>query len=125
MFGLPFRVRVRRSDIRMELRVKPLLLHVEKEPIECLNASCKRFSRCVQSGVDPRAEPRTCWRDFISRHAWERDEIPPPPPPKKSRRTPRPNAMVSWMMGHMHKQHVCTKTHKRKQALLHFLHKSC
>ncbi|TWW59881.1 hypothetical protein D4764_06G0014110 [Takifugu flavidus] len=52
--GLSLRDRVRSSDIREELEVEPLLL------------------RTCPTGRRPHGRPRTRWRDYISRLAWER-----------------------------------------------------
>ncbi|TWW71715.1 hypothetical protein D4764_16G0002120 [Takifugu flavidus] len=53
--GLSLRDRVRSSDIREELGVESVLLHIEERP---------------------RGQPRTRWRDYISRLAWERLGVP-------------------------------------------------
>ncbi|TWW73214.1 hypothetical protein D4764_15G0006080 [Takifugu flavidus] len=64
--GLSLRDRVRSSDIREELGVEPLLLHIER----------KVFRTCP-TGRRPRGRPRTKWRDYISHLAWERLGVPP------------------------------------------------
>ncbi|TWW54837.1 hypothetical protein D4764_0216900 [Takifugu flavidus] len=63
--GLSLRDRVRSSDIREELGVEPLLLHIER----------KVFRTCP-TGRRPRGRPRTKWRDYISHLAWERLGFP-------------------------------------------------
>ncbi|TWW62329.1 R2 Retrovirus-related Pol polyprotein from type I retrotransposable element [Takifugu flavidus] len=62
--GLSLRDRVRSSDIREGLRVEPLLLHIERSVPD-------------MSGRRPHGRPRTRWRDYISRLAWERLGVPP------------------------------------------------
>ncbi|TWW73168.1 hypothetical protein D4764_15G0005620 [Takifugu flavidus] len=64
--GLSLRDRVRSSDIREELGVEPLLLHIER----------KVFWTCP-TGRRPRGRPRTKWRDYISHLASERLGVPP------------------------------------------------
>ncbi|TWW71551.1 hypothetical protein D4764_16G0000480 [Takifugu flavidus] len=60
MAGLSLRDRVKSSAIREEPGVEPLLLQVERSQMR-----------------RPPGRPRTRWRDYVSRLAWERLGIPP------------------------------------------------
>ncbi|KAI3356330.1 hypothetical protein L3Q82_017556, partial [Scortum barcoo] len=85
--GRSLRDRVRSSVIREELGVEPLLLHIERSQLRWLGHLFRmppgRLPREVfQACVPPREEapsgrPRTRWRDYVSRLAWERLGIPP------------------------------------------------
>ncbi|XP_061892442.1 uncharacterized protein LOC133642332 [Entelurus aequoreus] len=65
--GLSLRDRVRSSVIRKELKVKPLLLHMERSqmvrmPPERLP---KEVFRARPTGRRPRGRPRTRWEDYV------------------------------------------------------------
>ena len=83
--GLSLRDRVRSSDIRERLRVEPLLLRVERSQLRWFGHLVRmppgrlpgEVFRARPSGRRPRGRPRTRWRDYISRLAWERLGIPP------------------------------------------------
>ncbi|TWW63647.1 hypothetical protein D4764_03G0006550 [Takifugu flavidus] len=83
--GLSLRDRVRSSDIREGLGVEPLLLHIERSQLGWLGHVAKMPSgrlplevfRTCPTGRRPRGQPRTRWRDYISRLAWERLGVSP------------------------------------------------
>ncbi|TWW62742.1 hypothetical protein D4764_04G0013890 [Takifugu flavidus] len=76
--GLSLRDRVRSSDIREELAVEPLLLHIERSQLGWLGHLARMPSgRLPLEVFRPRGRPRTRWRDYISRLAWERLGVPP------------------------------------------------
>ncbi|KAI3377380.1 hypothetical protein L3Q82_008570, partial [Scortum barcoo] len=85
--GRSLRDRVRSSVTREELGVEPLLLRIERSqlrwlghlfPAGCpLDASLGRCSRHVPPGGGLRGRPRTRWRNYVSRLAWERLRGPP------------------------------------------------
>ncbi|TWW74383.1 hypothetical protein D4764_14G0003860, partial [Takifugu flavidus] len=74
----------RSSDIQEELRVEPLLLHIERSQLGWLRHLARMPSGCLPlevfrtcpTGRRPRGRPRTRWRDYISRLAWERLGVP-------------------------------------------------
>ena len=82
--GLTLRDRVRSTDIREELGVEPLLLHVERSQLRwfghLIRMSPGRLPlevfRARPTGRRPRGRPRARWRDYISLLAWERLGIP-------------------------------------------------
>ncbi|TWW67219.1 hypothetical protein D4764_02G0002600 [Takifugu flavidus] len=83
--GLSLRDRVRSFDIREGLGVEPLLLHLERSQLGWLGHLARMpsgrlplevFWTCP-TGRRPRGQPRTRWRDYISRLAWERLGVPP------------------------------------------------
>ncbi|TWW62327.1 R2DM Retrovirus-related Pol polyprotein from type II retrotransposable element [Takifugu flavidus] len=82
--GLSLRDRVRSSDIREGLGVEPLLLHIERSQLGSLGHLARMPSGCLPlevfltcpTGRRPRGWPRTRWRDYISRLAWERVGFP-------------------------------------------------
>ncbi|CAM4603447.1 unnamed protein product [Leuciscus chuanchicus] len=83
--GRSLRDRVRSSVTREELRVEPLLLHIERGQLRWLGhlfrmppgrLPGKVFQACP-TGRRPRGRPRTRWRDYVSRLAWERLSVPP------------------------------------------------
>ena len=82
--GLCLRDRVRSSVIREELGVDPLLLRVERSQMRWLGHLVRmppgrlpgEVFRAHPTGRRPRGRPRTRWRDFVSRLAWERLGIP-------------------------------------------------
>ncbi|KAK7939602.1 hypothetical protein WMY93_002928 [Mugilogobius chulae] len=83
--GRSLRDRVRSSVTREELGVEPLLLHVERSQLRWLGHLFRLtpgrlpgevFRACL-TGRRPRGRPRTRWRDYVSRLAWERLGIPP------------------------------------------------
>ncbi|XP_061769811.1 uncharacterized protein LOC133560842 [Nerophis ophidion] len=78
--GLSFRDRMRCSAIRGELKVKPLLLHIDRSqtrwfghlvriPPECLP---REVFRARLTGRRPPGRPMTRWEDYVSQLAWER-----------------------------------------------------
>ncbi|KAL7857954.1 hypothetical protein AOLI_G00180560 [Acnodon oligacanthus] len=76
--------RVRSSAIREELRVEPLSLHVERSQlrwfVHLIQMPPGRHPVGVHearpTGTRPRGRPRTHWRDYISKLAWERLGVP-------------------------------------------------
>jgi len=74
--GLSLRDRVRRSDIRRELGVEPLFLHVGRSQLRWFGCLPLEVFRACPTGRKPRGRPRTRWGDYISRPAWERLGIP-------------------------------------------------
>ncbi|TWW57994.1 hypothetical protein D4764_07G0007130 [Takifugu flavidus] len=82
---LSLRDRVRSSDIREELGVEPLLLHIERSQLGWLGHLARMSSGRLPLEVfqicptrrRPRGRPRTRWRDYIPRLAWERLGVPP------------------------------------------------
>ncbi|TWW77246.1 hypothetical protein D4764_12G0006360 [Takifugu flavidus] len=83
--GLSLRDRVRSSDIREGLGVELLLLHIERDQLGWLwhlaRMPSGRLSsevlRTCPTGRRPCGRPRTRWRDYISRRAWDRLGVPP------------------------------------------------
>ncbi|TWW76581.1 hypothetical protein D4764_13G0012430 [Takifugu flavidus] len=83
--GLSLRDRVRSSAIREELGVELLLLRVERSQMRCLGHLVRMppgrlpgaVFRVCPSGRRPPGRPRTRWRDYVFRPAWERLGIPP------------------------------------------------
>ena len=83
--GRSLRDRVRSSVTREELRVEPLLLHVERNQLRWLGHLFRmppgrlpvEVFRARPTGRRPRGRPRTRWRDYVSRLAWERLGVPP------------------------------------------------
>ncbi|KAK0154371.1 putative uncharacterized transposon-derived protein F52C9.6 [Merluccius polli] len=82
--GLSLRDRVRSSVIREELGVDPLLLRVERSQMRWLGHLDRmppgrlpgEVFRARPTVRRPRGRPRTRWRDYVSRLAWERFGIP-------------------------------------------------
>ena len=82
--GLSLRDKVRSSDIRRELGVEPLLLHIERSPLKWFGHLTRmppgrlplEVFRARPTGRRPRGRPRNRWRDYISLLAWERLGIP-------------------------------------------------
>ncbi|KAI3366014.1 hypothetical protein L3Q82_009842 [Scortum barcoo] len=83
--GRSLRDRVRSSVIREELGVEPLLLRIERSQLRWLGHLFRMppgrlprevFQACP-TGRRPRGRPRTRWRDYVSRLAWERLGVPP------------------------------------------------
>ncbi|KAK3525927.1 hypothetical protein QTP70_010995 [Hemibagrus guttatus] len=83
--GHSLRDRVRSSVTREELGVEPLLLHIERGQLRWLGHLFRMppghlpgevFCACP-TGKRPRGRPRTCWRDYVFRLAWERLGVPP------------------------------------------------
>ncbi|TWW73562.1 hypothetical protein D4764_15G0009560 [Takifugu flavidus] len=76
---------VRSSAIREELGVEPLLLRVERSQMRWLGHLVRmppgrlpgEVFRACPSGRRPPGRPRTRWKDYVSRLAWERLGIPP------------------------------------------------
>ena len=80
--GLTLRDGVRSSVIREGLGVEPLLLCIEMRWLgHLLRMPPGRFPgevfRARPTGRRPRGRPRTRWRDYVSRLAWERLGVPP------------------------------------------------
>ncbi|KAK3508365.1 hypothetical protein QTP70_022939 [Hemibagrus guttatus] len=83
--GRSLRDRVRSSVTREELGVEPLLLHIERGQLRWLGHLFRMPPGCLPgevfracpTGKRPRGRPRTCWRDYVSRLAWERLGVPP------------------------------------------------
>ena len=85
MSGLSLRDRVRSSVIREGLGVEPLLLRIERSQMRWLGHLVRmppgrlpgEVFRARPTGRRPRGRPRTRWRDYVSRLAWERLGVPP------------------------------------------------
>ncbi|KAK3550782.1 hypothetical protein QTP70_004917 [Hemibagrus guttatus] len=83
--GRSLRDRVRSSVTREELGVEPLLLHIERGQLRWLGHLFRmppgRFPggvfRACPTGKRPQGKPRTRWRDYVSRLAWEHLGVPP------------------------------------------------
>ncbi|KAK3568242.1 hypothetical protein QTP86_002009 [Hemibagrus guttatus] len=83
--GRSLRDRVRSSVTREELGVEPLLLHIERGQLRWLGHLFRmppgrlpgEVFRACPTGKRPRGRPRTRWRDYVSRLAWERLGVPP------------------------------------------------
>uniref|UniRef100_A0A672GTN4 Reverse transcriptase domain-containing protein n=4 Tax=Salarias fasciatus TaxID=181472 RepID=A0A672GTN4_SALFA len=83
--GRSLRDRVRSSVTREELGVEPLLLHIERNQLRWLGHLFRmppgrlprEVFRACPTGRRPRGRPRTRWRDYVSRLAWERLGILP------------------------------------------------
>ncbi|KAK3519732.1 hypothetical protein QTP70_003707 [Hemibagrus guttatus] len=83
--GHSLRDRVRSSVTRDELGVEPLLLHIERGQLRWLGHLFRipplrlpgEVFRACPTGKRPRERPRTRWRDYVSRLAWERLWVPP------------------------------------------------
>ncbi|TWW59948.1 hypothetical protein D4764_05G0000380 [Takifugu flavidus] len=81
---MSFLQRGRSSAIREELGVEPLLLRVERSQMRWLGHLVRmpperlpgEVFRACPSGRRPPGRPRTRWRDYVSRLAWERLGIP-------------------------------------------------
>ncbi|KAI3366490.1 hypothetical protein L3Q82_000624 [Scortum barcoo] len=83
--GRSLRDRVRSSVTREELGVEPLLLRIERSQLRWLGhlfgmppgrLPREVFQACP-TGRRPRGRPRTRWRNYVSRLAWERLGVPP------------------------------------------------
>jgi len=82
--GLSLRDRERSSDIRRELGVEALLLHVERSQLRWCGPLVRRPPGRLPleviwarpTGRRTRERPRTRWRDYISQLAWGRLGIP-------------------------------------------------
>ncbi|KAL0194436.1 hypothetical protein M9458_012732, partial [Cirrhinus mrigala] len=75
--GRSLRDRVRSSVTREELGVDPLLLHIERGQLRWLGHLFRMPPGCLPGEVKPRGRPRTRWRDYVSRLAWEHLGVPP------------------------------------------------
>ncbi|KAK3539668.1 hypothetical protein QTP70_011124 [Hemibagrus guttatus] len=83
--GRSLRDRVRSSVTREELRVEPLLLHIERGQLRWLGHLFRmppghlpgEVFRACPTGKRPRGRPRTRWRDYVFRLAWEHLGVPP------------------------------------------------
>ncbi|KAK3528884.1 hypothetical protein QTP70_012076 [Hemibagrus guttatus] len=77
--GRSLRDRVRSSVTWEELRVEPLVLHIERGQLRWLGHLFHmppgrlpgEVFRACPTGKRPRGRPRTRWRDYASRLAWE------------------------------------------------------
>ncbi|KAI3361733.1 hypothetical protein L3Q82_002088 [Scortum barcoo] len=67
-------------------RVEPLLLRIERSQLRWLGHLFRMppgrlprevFRQACPTGRRPRGRPRTRWRDYVSRLAWERLGVPP------------------------------------------------
>ncbi|KAK3512527.1 hypothetical protein QTP70_015639 [Hemibagrus guttatus] len=82
--GRSLRDRVRSSVTWEELGVEPLLLHIERGQLRWLGHLFRmppgrlpgEVFRACPTGKRPRGRPRTRWRDYVSRLAWERLGVP-------------------------------------------------
>ncbi|KAK3540137.1 hypothetical protein QTP70_026880 [Hemibagrus guttatus] len=83
--GRSLRDRVRSSVTWKELGVEVLLLHIERGQLRWLGHLFRmppgripgEVFRACPTGKRPRGRPRTRWRDYVSRLAWERLGVPP------------------------------------------------
>ncbi|KAK3535605.1 hypothetical protein QTP70_017246, partial [Hemibagrus guttatus] len=83
--GCSLRDRVRSSVTGEELGVEPLLLHIERGQLRWLGHLFRmppgrlpgEVFRACPTGKRPWGRPRTRWRDYVSRLAWERLGVPP------------------------------------------------
>ncbi|KAK3575581.1 hypothetical protein QTP86_030516 [Hemibagrus guttatus] len=83
--GRSLRDRVRSSVTREELGVELLLLHIERGQLRWLGHLFRmppgrlpgEVFRACPTGKRPRGRPRTRWRDYVFRLAWERLGVPP------------------------------------------------
>ncbi|KAK3536545.1 hypothetical protein QTP86_013744, partial [Hemibagrus guttatus] len=83
--GRSLRDRVGSSVTREELGVEPLLLHIERGQLRWLGHLFRmppgrlpgEVFRACPTGKRPRGRPRTRWRDYVFRLAWERLRVPP------------------------------------------------
>ncbi|KAK3564250.1 hypothetical protein QTP86_011970 [Hemibagrus guttatus] len=83
--GSSLRDRVRSSVTREELGVEPLLLHIERGQLRWLGHLFRmppghlpgEVFRACPTGKRPRGRPRTRWRDYVFRLAWENLGVPP------------------------------------------------
>ncbi|KAK3563105.1 hypothetical protein QTP86_016341, partial [Hemibagrus guttatus] len=83
--GRSIRDRLRSSVTREELGVEPLLLHIERGQLRWLGHLFRmppgrlpgEVFRACPTGKRPWGRPKTCWRDYVSRLAWERLGVPP------------------------------------------------
>ncbi|KAK3533936.1 hypothetical protein QTP70_034935, partial [Hemibagrus guttatus] len=83
--GLSLRDRVRSSVTWEELGVEPLLLHIERGQLRWLGHLFRMPPGCLPgegfracpTGKRPQGRPRTRWRDYVFRLAWERLGVPP------------------------------------------------
>ncbi|KAK3522919.1 hypothetical protein QTP86_008224 [Hemibagrus guttatus] len=85
MAGRSLRDRLRSSVTREELGVEPLLLHIKRGQLRWLGHLFwmplgrlpGEVFRACPTGKRPQGRPRTRWRDYVSRLAWERLGVPP------------------------------------------------
>ncbi|KAK3511173.1 hypothetical protein QTP70_032217, partial [Hemibagrus guttatus] len=83
--GRSLRDRVRSSVTREELGVEPLLLHIERGQLRWLGHLFRmppghlpgEVFRACTTGKRRRGRPRTRWRDYVFRLAWEHLGVPP------------------------------------------------
>ncbi|KAK3516854.1 hypothetical protein QTP70_027075 [Hemibagrus guttatus] len=83
--GRSLRDRVRSSVTREELGVEPLLLYIERGQLRWLGHLFRmppgrlpgEVFRACPTGKRPRGRPKTRWRDYVFRLAWERLGVPP------------------------------------------------
>ncbi len=91
--GCSLRDSMRSSVTREDLRVEPLLLDIERSQLRWLGHLFRmplgrlpgEVFRKRPTGRRPRGRPRTRWRYYVSRLAWERLGIPPEEQEKVSR----------------------------------------
>ncbi|KAK3544271.1 hypothetical protein QTP86_008996 [Hemibagrus guttatus] len=82
--GHSLRDRVRSSVTWEELEVEPLFLHIERGQLRWLGHLFRmplgrlpgEVFRACPTGKRPQGRPRTRWRDYVSRLAWERLGVP-------------------------------------------------
>ena len=82
--GLSLRDRVRSSVIQEGLGVEPLLLRIKRSQMRWLGHLVRmppgrlpgEVFRARPTGRRPWGRPRTRWRDYVSRLAWERLGVP-------------------------------------------------
>ncbi|KAK3507252.1 hypothetical protein QTP70_012159 [Hemibagrus guttatus] len=83
--GRSLRDRVRSPVTQEELGVEPLLLHIKRGQLRWLRHLFRmppgrlpgEAFRACPTGKRPRGRPRTRWRDYVSRLAWECLGVPP------------------------------------------------
>ncbi|KAK3571285.1 hypothetical protein QTP86_005921 [Hemibagrus guttatus] len=83
--GHSLRDRVRSAITREELKVELLLLHIERGQLRWLGHLFRmppgrlpgKVFRACPTRKRPQGRPRTRWRDYVSRLAWERLGVPP------------------------------------------------
>ncbi|KAK3572192.1 hypothetical protein QTP86_025596, partial [Hemibagrus guttatus] len=103
--GRSLRDRVRNSVTREELGVEPLLLHIERGQLRWLGHLFRmppgrlpaEVFRACPTGKRPWGRPRTRWRDYVFRLAWERLGVPP----EELEEVAREREPLRWMMVRM------------------------
>ena len=77
--------KVKSTDIRQSLNIKPLLLRIERSQLRWYGhvtrmsqeQTAKHLIDALPSGKRPRGRPRTCWRNYVEDLTWSRLGIPP------------------------------------------------